>query len=186
MLAILQEFGDIEYLGTNPADYQLLQADDRKPLDEEQPLSALATHRLILVERDLPLPPGAMRPSQPIYLREQTSGIAYKLHWLPAIVGRCSESLPLNDLVAVDLGVYPTGPRVSRRHVKITEEEGRYYVQSLSNNPVTLVRTGQNARIPLSETRQLLTPGDMIDLERSDLKLKFIVHGETMSDEREE
>lgn len=180
--AILTEFSEIEYLGANPLDYELCKADCDAPLRDNEAISDQVNPecRLKLVEREAPLPTGARRPSHPVYLREQTSGITYRLQWLPAIVGRCSESLPQNELIAVDLGVYPTGLRVSRRHVMITEEEGKYYAQSLSANPISLVRLDGREQVPLAEARQRLYCGDLLQLERSDLKLKFVVRDATL------
>jgi pSer/pThr/pTyr-binding forkhead associated (FHA) protein len=86
----------------------------------------------------------------------------------------------MNELVAVDLQAFSTGLRVSRRHVIIYEQEGVYFVESLSSNPASLLRTspsgdGSEQAVELTETRVPLLSGDVIRLERSAILLKFIV-----------
>jgi hypothetical protein len=95
--AILQEFQgekDLEYLSNTPELYYLLRASDRSPLDENTPLGQQVSdqEQLVLAEQEMPLPNGTQRPTQPIYMREQTAEQAtsqvYKLHWLPAIIAK--------------------------------------------------------------------------------------------------
>jgi pSer/pThr/pTyr-binding forkhead associated (FHA) protein len=175
--AILQEFRELEYLGDTPAAYHLLQSKTGEPLNDEVPLGEQLQGgaRLRLEERETTLPVGTSPPSQPIYLREQPTGKAYRLAWQPAIIGRVSENQPLNELVAVDLRLYPTGLRASRRHVKISEEKGTYYVETISRNPASLLRDDQVAVELAFQQKHILQPGDIIRLDRSDISFKFIV-----------
>jgi hypothetical protein len=178
---ILEEFRELEYLGDTSADYQLRRADDATLLDEKRPLNrqqlASDTH-LVLVEHDYPLPEGTQRPSMPIYLREQPAGKVYKLHWLPAIIGRPGQQQAHQEWLAVNLNAHRAGLRVSRRHAQITEVNGKFYVESLSSNPTSVEdSTGQQTSLSLN-TRHPLNHGDCIYLERSDITLKFIVRNE--------
>lgn len=177
--AIVAEFhGDVnaEYLGANAGDYYLVNVESGVALDPETPVGQQVASggRLALQEMAHPLPTDARPLGQSAYLRELTSGNVYKLRWQPAIVGRSSEDLPMNDLVAVDLQPYPTGLRVSRRQVSITEQDGQFYVENLSKNPVS-IRRGEDEVIPIESRKQRVLPGDVIDLERSDIMLRFIV-----------
>lgn len=175
--AILAEFhGDVEYLGENPAEYRLVRAADGAALDGETPVGKQAADgdRLALHEVDLAAPADSRPLSQNAYLRELASGRVYKLRWQPAIVGRRSEDAPANELLSVDLGGYPTGLRVSRRQVSITEKDGQFFVENLSKNPVS-VRRGEETTLPIETRAQRILPGDVIDLERSDIQLRFIV-----------
>lgn len=177
--AIVAEFhgdGDALYLGANAADYYLVNAESGAVLDTETPVGqqVVSNDRLALHEVERPLPAGGRALKQTAYLRELTSGNVYKLRWQPAIVGRFSEDLPMNELVAVDLQPYPTGLRVSRRHVAITEAGGQFFVENLSKNPVS-IRRGEDVTIPIESRQQQILPGDVIDLERSDISLKLIV-----------
>lgn len=174
--AILQEFRELEYLSDSPADYALLNADDQSPLLAEEKLNQQLPNegRLVLVEAETPLPNSTKRPTHPIYLREQVSGKVYKLHWLPAIIGRPDKNQALNDQVAVDLERYKTGLRVSRRHAQITEKDGQYFIHSLSRNP-TALKNGDGDILPVTEEKRPLTNGDIIHLERSNIALKFII-----------
>jgi hypothetical protein len=174
--AILQEFRELEYLSSSPADYQLFKADDKAPLNNESELQQqLANNgRLILAENKLSLPPGTQRPGQQAYLREQTTGKVYKLHWQPAIIGRPDKNQPHNDRLAVNLESHQSGLRVSRRQAMITEEGGQFYLESMSRNP-TAIKTGDGQTLPVTTTKHPLNPGDIIFLERSNIALKFIV-----------
>lgn len=174
--AILQEFRELEYLSDSPADYRLLNAEDQSPLDEENELREQigAGGQLVLAENDLPLPDGADRPTDAIYLRDQALGQVYKLHWEPAIIGRPDKNQPQNEWVAVNLEMHRTGLRVSRRHAQITEENGAYFIHSLSRNP-TSIRNNAGKTVSVTEEKRPLQNGDIIHLERSNIALKFII-----------
>lgn len=176
--AIIIEFrgdSDAEYLGANAGDYYLVNAQSGAPLDSATEVGKQVANggQLALREVEHPVPSDGQALSQSVYLREIASGNVYRLGWQPAIVGRYSEDQPMNDLVAVDLQSYPTGLRVSRRHVAITENDGQFYVENMSRNPVSIHRN--DVTIPIESRRQRILPGDVIDLERSDIRLKFIV-----------
>ena len=179
--AILQEFGELEFLGHVPDHYALQYVNDGRPLQVDQPLQQQVKNdtRLRLVEIDAELPKGTKRPSQHIYLREQSSGLAYKLHWLPAIVGRPDSNQPFNDRVAVNLESYPTGLRVSRRHFTISERGEQFYIERMSPNPTSLMHNGE--RKELSNKPQSLQYGDLIHLDRSRITFKFIIRPEIAS-----
>lgn len=173
--AVLAEFGELEFLGANPADYQLRKAVDRSALDEGLAIGEQlsAGDRLVLAERVAPAPTGTRPPSRPVYLRDQGSGAVYRLDWQPAIIGRPDRGQDHNELVAVDLAGHPAGQRVSRRHAQIVEADGSFFVEQLSPNP-TLVRDGLGNTMP-AQTRQPLRHGDTVYLENSQIALKFIV-----------
>ncbi len=179
--AILQEFRELEYLGDAPEGYQLVRASDQTPLDDTRPLSKqhlTAQTRLILQELEEPLPTGTQRPTRPIYLREQLASKSYKLHWVPAIIGRLGQNQAHNDWVAVNLSSHRTGLRVSRRQAQITETNGNYFIESLSSNP-TALEDSTGTRIVLEpHVRYPLRHGDVIHLERSEIALKFIIRDE--------
>lgn len=173
--AILQEFDDVDYLGKFVDDYALYKADDNKALDARVALGqqVSAGTRLVLKEKEIALPSGARLPTVPAYLRETKSGTVYKLHWLPAVIGRPDKNQPQNELVCINLESQPSGVRVSRRHARITAENDRFFIESLSNNPTKLRRETQT--IDVTNEKQPLHDGDIILLERSDISLKFVV-----------
>jgi hypothetical protein len=174
--AILQEFRELEYLSSSPADYALLKAEDQSPLIAEDKLNQQVKDggRLVLIEGEVPLPGSTKQPTHPVYLREQVTGKVYKLHWLPAIIGRPDKNQALDDQVAVDLERYKTGLRVSRRHAQITEKDGHYFIHSLSRNP-TSIKDSEGNMMPVTEEKRPLQNGDIIHLERSNIALKFII-----------
>lgn len=174
--AILHEFREMEYLSDIPTDYQLLKADDQTPLDDQSQLQQQLgpNGRLVLVEKKPPLPPETRRPTHDVYLRDQTSGKVFKLHWQPAVIGRPDKNQPYNEWIAVNLEPYQTGLRVSRRQAMITEKNGQYFIESMSRNP-TAIKKQDGETIPVNETKQPLEAGDVVFLERSNISLKFIV-----------
>jgi hypothetical protein len=181
--SILQEFRELEYLGDSPTDYQLFKAADKSPLDNEDQIQSQVSNaeRLVLVELMPPLPAGTERPSDKIYLRELASGKVYKLSWLPAIIGRPDKNQPFDDRLAVNLETFETGLRVSRRQAMITEENGQYFVESMSRNP-TSIRNSEEQNIPVTSQKQPIQPGDVILLERSNIALKFIMRSGKKAD----
>lgn len=174
--AVIEEFSEIEFLGSDPARYQLIKAATGTALDPQARVGdQLATgDRLTLVEREEPLPPGTQPPSRPIYLRDQISGVVYKLGWQPAIIGRPDATQKDNQQIAVDLSMHDAGQRVSRRHARIVESKGQFYVEHLAQNP-TIVKDTQGATTRVERDRSLIHSGDTIVLENSQIALKFIV-----------
>ena len=174
----LLEFEELPFLDSNaPWNYDLRPPDEGPPYSPEK---TIAEHRLtrgtelVLVERPVILPPGATAMPGHVYLiyvRKSDTDIrrVFKLAWQPAIIGRPDTLQPMNDLLAVNLESFPTGLRVSRRHAKIYESGGRYFLESMSNNPIFI----NDDTDPLSGAREL-TNGDQIHLERSDITLQFI------------
>lgn len=182
--AIVQEFREIEYLSDNPADYRLCKANEQAPLAAESTVAQLAQdERLTLVETAQPVPNGAHRPTRPLYLREQQSGKVYKLHWCPAIIGRPDRTQSHNDWLAVNLESYPSGLRVSRRHIGIVEEADQYFVYSLSPRNAAYHQTTAGHRTLLTEAHHPLQHGDTLFLEGSELMLKFLIRDGVKSGE---
>jgi hypothetical protein len=173
---ILEEFREIEHLGTRPGDYQLVRATDGEPLEDGRPLSAqiAAGARLRLEERPVQLPDGAARPSHGLYLRERSSGQVFQLAWLPAVIGRADASLPENELIAADLAAHPAGQRVSRRHARLIERDGHYLVERLSPNPVA-INDSAGRTIAVEQTPVPIHQGDTLLLVRSEIALSFII-----------
>lgn len=177
--AIVQEFRTLPYLSDTPDGYALIRARDGQPLDPTTPIGQQfkAGERLVLVENEPQLPAGAQRPTKHVYLREEATGKVYKLHWYPAIIGRPDASLLNNEQLAVNLATHERGLRVSRRHAQITEQNGRFFVQSLSQNPTTLKDAAGHATV-LNGQILPLEPGQIISLDQSEIALKFVVRPE--------
>jgi hypothetical protein len=190
--SILQEFRELEYLGSRPEHYELRRTDGFD-LVEEQPLQDQVTSgaHLIFAERERPLPAGAARPQHAVYLREPLGRRVFKLHWLPAIVGRSAaaggnkvegnkvegDKAEGGEFLAVNLGAHANGLRVSRRHAEIVAAGRGYAIRSLADNPTFLRRN--LLTIEVKQEPQPLQDGDVIVLERSHIELKFIVRSAT-------
>jgi hypothetical protein len=176
--AVLQEFrGELEYLSDSVADYRLVRAADHAPLDDGAPLAAQVRDGddLALEERPREVPQGARPLSKPVYLREQATGMVFRLAWLPAIIGRPDDNLPDNEMLAVNLAPLVSGARVSRRHAQIVEDGGQLFVESLARQNPTIVRAAAGNETRVEDGRVPLSDGDVIYLERSKLALKVIV-----------
>ncbi len=186
--AVLQEFrGELEYLSDSVADYRLVRAADHPPLDDGAadhaplddgaPLAAQVRDGddLALEERPREVPQGARPSSKPVYLREQATGMVFRLAWLPAIIGRPDDNLPDNEMLAVNLAPLVSGARVSRRHAQIVEDGGQLFVESLARQNPTIVRAAAGNETRVEDGRVPLSDGDVIYLERSKLALKVIV-----------
>jgi hypothetical protein len=173
--AILQEFQELEYLTDDPAGYQLVRT-DATPLVADQTLGEQVAQgeRLLLVECIGSIPPGRQAAGQPLYLCEVGAGRVFRLAWLPALIGRPDAEQANGEPLAVNLEGHSAGLRVSRRHAQIVERAGQYWLESLSSNPTALVDSQGNST-PVSASGQSLRPGDLIQLERSGIVLKFIV-----------
>ena len=171
----------MEYICDSADEYLLIKASTKQPLNPTVPLGKQLAplDLLILVELIKPLPADTVRPSRPIYLVEQRSNKVYKIHWLPAIIGRSSLNLPFNDRLAVNLSWHPDGQRVSRRHAQLTEINGQFFVTSLSPNPV-LIKRSQDLQIRVEGERgpQPLNRGDELIFNNNQIALKFIVRDE--------
>lgn len=176
--AVLEEFRELEHLGDRPEQYQLRRHAGGDPLDELRALGAQlsAGDHLVLAELEPPLPAGAARPTQALYLRERATGHVYRLAWVPALIGRPDASQPGNELIAIDLSDHPSGQRVSRRHARIIEREGQYFVERLSPNPTALVDSAGRT-ITIEQEPLPIQHGDTILLERSQIALAVIVRG---------
>ena len=181
--AILEEFkhSKMEFLGDNADDYRLIRADNGSDLKPGIPLGEQLTtgDRVILEEKLSPLPEGTTRPFRPLYLRELSSNHVFRIQWAPALIGRPDPTQPHDDRLAVNLRHAETGLRVSRRHAQILEEQGRFFIQSLSSNPTSVLRDRNASPIQVTSKPLALLPGDIIILDRSNIMLKVILRRDT-------
>jgi hypothetical protein len=180
--AILQEFRELEYLSDTPTEYVLQHAESQTRLDDNTPIGKQLAKdaRLMLIEREADLPANTRRPDRPAYLRDQSSGKTYKLHWLPAIIGRPDQKQADNEQLAIDLKSYSMGSRASRRHAQIIEKGGQYYIEGLSSNP-TVIEDSSGKKVSLATNTHPLHNGDLIHLKNSAIAFKFIVRDQEMA-----
>lgn len=171
--AILAEFGsELAYLSSNPAAYEL-QRPDGSALDAATTLGAqlVGETHLILAEAVPPPPAGAHPLTAPLYLREPASGTVFAIHWTPALIGRSDPKLPDEALLAVNLSGRKHADRVSRRHARISGQNGTPVLEPIANNPI-IIRRGADA-IQLTK-RYPLQAGDVIVLEYSAIQLQVL------------
>lgn len=180
--AIIREFRSLAYVSDTPSAYTLLRSHDGAALEPTLPLVQQLTtgDHLVLAEDEPQLPAGTQRPTSHAYLREEGSAKVYKLHWCPAIIGRPDDTLPHNERLVVNVASHPRGLRVSRRHAQITEHNGHFYIEGLSQNPTT-IKDAQGSETRLDRQPVLLGHGQMITLDQSQITLKFILRDEGRS-----
>lgn len=136
---VLREFDDI------PADplnkYVIYMKGSETPLDvnknllelDIQPQDELVfDHFRRFLRKNLP-------PEQCVSFIEVKSGESFDVTWQPALIGRASQDMDHNILLAVDLQFLPEGKTVSRTHAELTVERGHYYIRPMAaHNPVFL------------------------------------------------
>lgn len=182
--AILEEFrhSQMEFLGDDADDYMLIRADNGSTLISNVPLDEQLEKgdRLVLQEKKLSLPADTHRPTRPLYFRELSTSRVFRIQWVPAFIGRPDPTQPHDDRLAVNLRFIETGLRVSRRHAQILEERGRFFIQSLSSNPTSVIRDRNANPIPVTSMPVALHPGDIVILDRSNIMLKVIIRDDSL------
>ncbi len=92
-------------------------------------------------------------------LREEATGQVFEIKWQPAIIGRPDGNNPASaNMLAVNLGPLEGSKAVSRHHAGITEQDGQYFVESMSSNNPTYLNDG----LIRSGERRFLESGDKI------------------------
>lgn len=80
-----------------------------------------------------------LSPEEYVSFIEVNNGESFDIEWQPALIGRASQDMDHNVLLAVDLEYLPEGKTVSRTHAEFTFEHGRYYIRpTAAHNPVFL------------------------------------------------
>lgn len=146
--------------------YVLLRKGERQPLDPEMPLdqagvadgSVLVCARVVQASRTKEaIQRGVREPISPqfkrVYLQEERQLVEFDIAWQPAIIGRADRRDPSNNkLLAVDLEGVEDSPTVSRHHACITEKDGSFFIESISENNPTYVgdaRLKSGIKVPL-------------------------------------
>lgn len=163
---IRQEFNLLE------GSYTLTLMDGDEPLDSDKTLSELGiqTGSALVFERTRARLSQQMiarggqffqgiHGARRMALREQDSGQVFPIRWQPAIIGRAAARDPLSaEALAVNLSDLEEGRTVSRQHAQITEYNGRYFVEALSDKNPTFLNADELA---VGEKRAL-EPGHTI------------------------
>jgi pSer/pThr/pTyr-binding forkhead associated (FHA) protein len=110
-----------------------------------------------------------LEPHQYATLREEATGKTYDIQWQPAIIGRPTNEVDHNIMLAVNVQSLTTGKTISRKHAQITFAEGRYYIEPLAeNNPVFL----GGKEVPLN-TRREIKNGDKLLFGHNKVSMLF-------------
>lgn len=101
-----------------------------------------------------------------VYFRDQNGLAEYDLRWCPAVLGRRDLADPnRNRLLAVDLESDSRSRGVSRHHACVTEANGAFFIEALSeNNPVYV-----DGRKLMLGIRQPLATGASVQMGRAQL-----------------
>lgn len=173
---VLREFKDsLPFLTDRPTDYELRVGQGGAALTDTIELGhqVSAGVQIALVERALPLPRGARPVMQPAFVRNTRTGRVTRVSWQPAIIGRPQPERDDNALLAIDLTAEPNGARVSRRHLQLVEEDGRYFVEQLSENPTVLIGAGEKRQV-VGKMPLQIEHEHVIELTNSGTQLVFL------------
>jgi hypothetical protein len=174
---IVNEFEDLD--GRMPDLYGLYPEGGQRPLEQNKTLTEQGVQpgdRLVFTWARDPLRQ-LRRPlthGPQFALQDVSSQVIFGLEWQPAIIGRPDADAAHNELLAVNLKWLPGNLRVSRRHARITEQNGVYYLEGLAEKNPTLLN-GQ--RLSLGR-KYHLREGDTIGLGASNIQLAFIRQGQ--------
>lgn len=168
---ILKEFDDIT--ADSPENYSIYLKGSEQPLKpgltfqqlDIQPQDELIfdyAHRTMRIRKMIEI-------QQRVFLREETTGKTYDIEWQPAVIGRPTNEVDHNIILAVNVQFLPNGKTISRKHAQITFSEGRYYIEALvENNPVFL----NGKEIPANVRREIKS-GDRLLLGNDRLAMVF-------------
>jgi FHA domain len=93
------------------------------------------------------------------FLREDESGQVFEIQWQPAVIGRPDANNPTSgSMLAVNLGAFEGAKTVSRHHARITEQNGQFFLESMTDHNPTYLNDGM---IRAGE-RRFLQPDDKI------------------------
>jgi hypothetical protein len=171
--AIINEFEDLDGRAANL--YGLYPEGGQRPLEASKTLTEQGVQpgdRLVFSWARDPLRQ-LRRPlthGPQFALQEVSSQVLFALEWQPAIIGRPDADAAHNELLAINLKWLPGALRVSRRHARITEQNGTYYLEGLAERNPTLLN-GQ--RLSLGR-KYPLRVGDTIGLGTSNIQLVFL------------
>ena len=115
--------------------------------------------------------------SQYATLREEGTGKDFDIQWQPAVIGRPSTDVDHNIILAVNVQLLPDGKTVSRRHAQITFSEGRYFVESLSEQNPTFLN---GKELPAHSKREIRN-GDKLALGNNRLTMTFSTQSQQAS-----
>lgn len=110
-----------------------------------------------------------LEPGQYAILREESTGKTFDIQWQPAVIGRPTNEVDHNIVLAVNVQLLPNGMTISRKQAQITFAAGKYYVELLAdNNPIYI----NGKEIPLNVRREIKN-GDKLLIGRSKIPMVF-------------
>jgi pSer/pThr/pTyr-binding forkhead associated (FHA) protein len=111
-----------------------------------------------------------LQPSQYAILREDTTGKTFDIQWQPAVIGRPTNEVDHDIILAVNVQLIPNGMTISRKHAQITFSDGRYYIEQLADNNLLLL----NGKELALNARKEIKTGDMLHFGRNKVPFTFI------------
>lgn len=115
-----------------------------------------------------------LEPRHYATLREEVTGKEFDIQWQPSVIGRPSNEVDHNIMLAVNVQLLPNGMTISRKHAQITFSEGRYFIEPLADqNPV--FHNGKE--VPLNSRREIRS-GDKLSFGRNRLSMSFMTQSQ--------
>ncbi|MEI6290202.1 MAG: FHA domain-containing protein [Chloroflexota bacterium] len=166
---ILKEFDDI--IADSPSKYAVYLKGNDRALNRTQTLEQLdiQPHDELVFNYGRQSNIQMLEPGSYPSLFDASQNRYYEIQWQPAIIGRPTNDPDHNIMLAVNLQQHPKGNMVSRKHARITFNQGSYFIEPLAeNNPVFV-----NGKQISLNTRKEIKNGDRIIIGKSDLVLTF-------------
>ena len=167
---ILKEFDDIT--ADSPEKYAIYLKGMERPLNANytmaqldiQPQDELVFDYVRKTIRQM------LHPSQYAILREDTTGKSFDIQWQPAVIGRPTNEVDHDIVLAVNVQLVPNGMTISRKHAQITFSDGKYYIEMLAENNLLIL----NGKEMVLNSRKEIRNGDKIIVGRNKVPFTFI------------
>ena len=111
-----------------------------------------------------------LHPSQYAILREDTTGKSFDIQWQPAVIGRPTNEVDHDIVLAVNVQLVPNGMTISRKHAQITFSDGKYYIEMMAENNLLIL----NGKEMVLNSRKEIRNGDKIIVGRNKVPFTFI------------
>jgi pSer/pThr/pTyr-binding forkhead associated (FHA) protein len=167
---ILKEFDDIT--ADSPEKYAIYLKGMDRPLNKNytmvqldiQPQDELVFDYVRKTIRQM------LHPSQYAILREDTTGKTFDIQWQPAVIGRPTNEVDHDIVLAVNVQLVPNGMTISRKHAQITFSDGKYYIEMLAENNLLIL----NGKEMALNSRKEIRNGDTLLAGRNKVPFTFI------------
>jgi pSer/pThr/pTyr-binding forkhead associated (FHA) protein len=174
---ILREFDDIS--ADSPGKYAIYLKGMERPLNASQTLTELDIQPQdeLVFDYVRQTIRKMLEPRNYATLREETTGKAFDIQWQPAVIGRPTNEVDHNIVLAVNVQLLPNGMTISRKQAQITFSDGKYFIELLAeNNPVYI-----NGKEMSVNSKREIKNGDKLLIGRNKIPMVFLTQSASSS-----